>query len=91
MPIYEYLVVEGATPCENCKERFEIFQKVNDPVLNECPECGAPIQRVFSVTSKVVVDKMSNAHLKGLGFSKYQKNCDGKLEKKFGPPLSSYD
>lgn len=91
MPIYEYLAKEGEPTCENCVQRFEVFQKIGDAPLVECPECGASIERVFSVTAKRVIDRQSNAHLKSLGFSKYQKNCDGQLEKKFGPHLSAYD
>lgn len=94
MPIYEYAIKESEPPlepCENCRERFEVFQKINDLPLTECPECGAPVERVVSLPAKKVIDRQSNAHLKELGFSKYQKNCDGQLEKRFGPPLSAYD
>lgn len=33
MPIYEYR-------CESCHYDFEKLQKMSDPVLTECPECG---------------------------------------------------
>ena len=35
MPIYEY-------QCEACGHRHEALQKVNDPLLIDCPECGKP-------------------------------------------------
>lgn len=33
MPIYEYR-------CRDCGAELEKLQKLNDPVLRECPECG---------------------------------------------------
>ena len=32
MPIYEY-------QCDACQHKFEIIQKVSDPLLTQCPEC----------------------------------------------------
>ena len=33
MPIYEY-------QCDACQHKFETIQKVTEPLLEECPECG---------------------------------------------------
>jgi putative FmdB family regulatory protein len=33
VPIYEY-------QCDACQHKFETIQKVSDPLLEECPECG---------------------------------------------------
>ena len=33
VPIYEYA-------CRSCQHRFETIQKVSEPVLTDCPECG---------------------------------------------------
>ncbi len=35
MPIYEYT-------CESCGHNLEAIQKMSDPVLKDCPECGRP-------------------------------------------------
>ncbi len=35
MPIYEYR-------CERCGHELEKMQKINDPPLIDCPECGEP-------------------------------------------------
>ncbi len=40
MPIYEY-------ECEHCGVRFEKMQRMADPVLTDCPECGGHIHRVM--------------------------------------------
>jgi putative FmdB family regulatory protein len=34
MPIYEYR-------CQTCNHELEALQKISDPVLVECPSCGA--------------------------------------------------
>jgi putative FmdB family regulatory protein len=33
MPIYEY-------QCQACEHSFENIQRMNEPVLTECPDCG---------------------------------------------------
>jgi len=34
MPIYGYI-------CRSCEHSFDALQKMSDPVLADCPECGA--------------------------------------------------
>ncbi len=38
MPIYEY-------SCTECGHNLEILQKLSDPKLTDCPECGKPTLR----------------------------------------------
>jgi putative FmdB family regulatory protein len=40
MPTYDYQCQQG--------HRFEVFQKMSDEPVAECPECGEPAQRVIS-------------------------------------------
>ena len=51
MPIYEYR-------CEN-GHLFEVMQKMVDPPVTSCEECGAPVSRVFHPVA---------VHFKGSGF-----------------------
>ena len=44
MPIYEYR-------CNACSKQFELFQKITDEPLAECPECGGTVERLVSATS----------------------------------------
>ncbi len=39
MPIYDY-------ECEN-QHRFEKWQSIKDDALTECPECGAPVRKIY--------------------------------------------
>ena len=41
MPIYEYR-------CKKCNHQFEVFQKLNEENLKNCPRCGGPLQKVIS-------------------------------------------
>ena len=55
MPIYEYA-------CSACGHQFENIQKISDPLLTDCPECGADeLRKLVSATS---------FHLKGSGWYK---------------------
>jgi len=38
MPIYGYA-------CDSCKHSFDALQKMSDPKLVDCPECGKPSLR----------------------------------------------
>jgi putative FmdB family regulatory protein len=51
MPIYEYR-------CEN-GHLFEVMQRMSDPPVTTCEECGATVQRVFHPIA---------VHFKGSGF-----------------------
>ncbi|MEW5764858.1 MAG: FmdB family zinc ribbon protein [Acidobacteriota bacterium] len=42
MPIYEY-------ECELCRRRFERIQKLSDPLVTSCPNCGGSVHKMFSV------------------------------------------
>jgi putative FmdB family regulatory protein len=47
MPIYEY-------QCDSCSRRFEIMQRMTEPLLSTCAQCGGPVRRLISQTSFVL-------------------------------------
>ena len=47
MPIYEY-------QCENCSRRFEVMQRMTEPLLATCEKCGGHVRRLISQTSFVL-------------------------------------
>ncbi len=63
MPIYEYR-------CENGHE-FEVVQSMSDDPVKVCPECGAPVERVFHPVA---------VHFKGSGFYTTDYAAKGKAE-----------
>jgi len=40
MPAYDYR-------CSACGRSFEIRQKMSDPVIESCPECGGAVNRLI--------------------------------------------
>ncbi len=52
MPIYEY-------ECLECRKVFEIFQKISEDPLTECPACKGEMQKIISPCA---------FHLKGTGW-----------------------
>jgi putative FmdB family regulatory protein len=47
MPIYEY-------QCESCNRRFEVMQRMTEPLLATCEQCGGHVRRLISQTSFVL-------------------------------------
>lgn len=47
MPIYEY-------QCENCGRQFEVMQRMTEPLLATCEQCGGHVRRLISHTSFVL-------------------------------------
>ena len=41
MPIYEY-------ECRSCGSRTEALQRLHDPALSECDECGGELRKLLS-------------------------------------------
>ena len=47
MPIYE-------SQCESCSRRFEVMQRMTEPLLAICEQCGGHVRRLISQTSFVL-------------------------------------
>ena len=41
MPIYEY-------HCDSCDRSFETMQRISDPPLESCDQCGSPVRKLLS-------------------------------------------
>ena len=78
MPIHEYK--HKSERGETCEEVFEVFQKMSDPALKECPVCARPVARMVSRVSGAV-DKLAPSRLKELGFQKLVRRDKGTYEK----------
>jgi putative FmdB family regulatory protein len=88
MPIYEY-------ECKGCGKLHEIMQKITEPALKKCPDCGGDMKRLISNTSFVLkgtgwymTDYASNKRSPstepktGNGAGNGSKNGEAKKEKK---------
>ena len=47
MPVYEY-------QCKQCKEEFEVMQKITDEPLSKCSSCGGELKKLITNTSFVL-------------------------------------
>ena len=61
MPHYDYR-------CLGCGREFEVFQRMTDPPLSECEQCGGKLEKLMSAGSGLI--------FKGSGFyiTDYKKN-----------------
>jgi putative FmdB family regulatory protein len=84
VPIYEYAPV--AENCPHCAGRFEAFQRMSDPELTHCPECGHPCRRVISAPNVAVGGShhLKESHFSERGFTQYRRVEKGKYEKTAG-------
>ena len=48
MPIYEYETASPGRKCRRCSTVFEVIQRLSDPPLTSCPECGKEVRRRIS-------------------------------------------
>ncbi len=63
MPTYEY-------KCLNCNLKFELFQKITDNPITECPECKGEVKRLISAGAGTI--------FKGSGFYQTDYKNSGK-------------
>ncbi len=79
MPIYEY-------KCRSCNEHMEVMQKISDPKLTVCPECGGELTKLISNTSFVL--KGGGWYADGYSSSE-KKKADKKTDSKVSPSDST--
>ncbi|UCC96199.1 MAG: zinc ribbon domain-containing protein [Candidatus Omnitrophota bacterium] len=68
MPTYEY-------QCLECSYTFDVFQKINEEPLKDCPHCGGKLQKLISAGYGLI--------FKGSGFysTDYRKNTPAEEKK----------
>ncbi len=56
MPIYEYQSELDPKSCSHCRYGFEIYQKISDKPLSDCPQCGQRIKKIISWCRAAIVE-----------------------------------
>ena len=82
MPLYDYAPVSGG--CERCGGRFEVMQRVAEPKLKKCPECGKAVQRLVGAPALGGKYAVTPQKIKDSGMTQYKKAGDGVYERVAG-------
>jgi putative FmdB family regulatory protein len=84
MPTYIYRA-SGEESCRYCAYQFERRQRISDPRLQCCPECGAPVRQVLTPPNLATpVANISTDNIEKKGFTQYRKVEKGVYEKTAG-------
>jgi putative FmdB family regulatory protein len=81
VPTYEY-------ECGSCHRKFEVKQRISEPSLTTCDECGGPVHRLLSATPFIlkgggwyVTDYPSESRKKALDAEKSSSASSDKSDK----------
>lgn len=87
MPIYVYRAKNPEQACPACFVALEVMQKIADPSLNTCPECGNVVERVITppnIATKGTLSPTSESDIAKHGFTQYRRAAKGVYEKTAG-------
>lgn len=84
MPVYVYQA-SGEAACPQCREPFEVRQRIDDPRLECCPSCNAAVRRVITPPAITTPGPdMGAKNLEQHGFTQYRRAGKGVYEKTAG-------
>ncbi|MDA0577719.1 MAG: zinc ribbon domain-containing protein [Verrucomicrobia bacterium] len=83
MPIYEYKAKSATQSCPHCGAGFDLLQKLADPPLAICPQCGAPVSKQISAPAVGGSKSALDDRAKAAGFHKLKKLGKGEYEKQY--------
>lgn len=94
MPTYVYELdpTQSGKGCAQCRERFEVVQRMADEALSACPQCGSAIRRCIQapmVGHQEMTKGPSEKRIKDAGFTQFKRKGKGYYEKSFGKGPSS--
>lgn len=82
MPLARYQARKPGR-CPLCREGFDHVEHADEEPLEECPRCGAPLERkdVEAVNSPRILRKPGTVEAKDAGFTVLERNKHGLYEK----------
>lgn len=81
MPIREYQAGNPEKGCSVCRNRFERIERLNEPVMSKCPQCGAELLRLISAPRVGASQTGADDRARRAGFHKLKKISRGEYEK----------
>lgn len=82
MPTYEYRCANG--------HEFERFQRMSEPPIEKCPECGAPAERLLSAGAGILF-RGSGFYITDYRSESYRKAAEAERSKGKGAESGSGD
>ncbi len=83
MPIREYIAKDAQQACAACRCAFERLEKMHAAPLTQCPDCGAPVERLISAASVGASRSSLDTRAKKAGFHKLKRLGRGEYEKQY--------
>jgi putative FmdB family regulatory protein len=83
MPIYEYQAADTTLCCDKCRPGFDILQRISEPTLTSCPDCGNPVIKLISAPSVGGSKSDLDSRAKASGFTKLKRLGKGEYEKQY--------
>jgi len=83
MPFYEYQAKPGSPGCAHCTQPFPVLQKMLDPRLTICPQCGGSVTRIISPPAIGRSASSFDHRAKQSGFHKFKRLGKGEFEKQY--------
>lgn len=84
MPIYSYRAQNVSDACDQCREAFDVMQKMSEPPVAVCPTCLKPVVRILHPAANVRLENtkqlLSDDNLKKHGFKKLVNRGGGKYD-----------
>ena len=83
MPVYDYIAAAPLRACDTCANGFEVTQRLGEPRLTVCPQCGAAITKCITAPAIGRSKSKLDDRAKAAGFSKLKKIGKGEYEKMY--------
>ena len=83
MPLYVYEARDPEKSCAKCRAGFEITQRLSDPHLTNCPDCGSEIFRVMQPPGLTHSKTDLHYRAKRAGFHSLKRVNKGEYEKMY--------
>lgn len=76
MPFYEYKT-NCNSDCENCRDVFEVLQRMSDEPLKVCPVCGKPVDKQISQMGAIIIGGRQANQYSDVKYAKYWRDKNG--------------
>ena len=62
MPIYEYQSLTPEKACPECRDGFEVYQRIDEKPLSTCRQCRNRVRKIISWCHSAVLEESAEHH-----------------------------